>query len=120
MGDPAVASVYYPGLKTHPAHNLAATQMDAFGGMVSVRFAGGGSAARAFLGELKLFSLAESLGGVESLASLPAAMTHASVPEEERARRGIDDALVRLSVGIEDLQDLLGDVDQALQATRHV
>ncbi len=116
--DPAVESVYYPGLATHPGHDLAARQMDSFGGMVSVRLAGGGSAARAFLGEMKLFSLAESLGGVESLASLPAAMTHASVPEEERTRRGIDDALVRLSVGIEDIEDLLVDIDQALEAAR--
>jgi len=119
-GDPAVDSVYYPGLISHPAHDLAATQMDAFGGMVSVRLAGGGPAARAFLSELKLFSLAESLGGVESLASLPAAMTHASVPEEERARRGIDDALIRLSVGIEDLPDLLDDIGHALEATHRV
>lgn len=120
LTDPAVESVYYPGLATHRGHDLAASQMDSFGGMVSVRLAGGGSAARAFLGGLKLFSLAESLGGVESLASLPAAMTHASVPEEERTRRGIDDALVRLSVGIEDVEDLLMDVDQALEAARRV
>ena len=112
---PAVETVYYPGLPTHPGHELAAIQMDDFGGMLSVRFSGGGPAATAFLSELKLFSLAESLGGVESLASLPAAMTHASVPEADRARRGIDDGLVRLSVGIEDVDDLIADVSRALE-----
>ena len=113
---PGIERVYYPGLADHPGHDLAARQMSAFGGMVSVRLAGGRDAAHTFLRSLELFSLAESLGGVESLASCPAEMTHASVLAEERERRGISAGLVRLSVGIEDLDDLLGDVDQALQA----
>jgi cystathionine gamma-lyase len=115
---PDVETVFYPGLSEHPGHELAARQMSDFGGMVSVRFTGGRDAAHAFLHALSLFSLAESLGGVESLASLPAEMTHASVPAEERARRGIDEGLVRLSLGIEDPEDLLGDVAQALEAMR--
>lgn len=115
---PDIEKVFYPGLPQHPGHELAARQMADFGGMVSVRFAGGRDAAHTFLRSLSLFSLAESLGGVESLASLPAEMTHASVPAPERARRGITGGLVRLSVGIEDAEDLLGDVAQALEVTR--
>lgn len=110
---PAIERVFYPGLPDHPGHDLASRQMSGFGGMVSIRLAGGESAAHTFLGGLRVFSLAESLGGVESLACYPAAMTHASVPQEERKRRGIDGGLVRLSVGIEDPEDLLEDLDHA-------
>ena len=112
----AVERVYFPGLPDHPGHDLASRQMSGFGGMVSVRLAGGEEAARAFLRTLKVFSLAESLGGVESLACYPSAMTHASVPRAERDRRGISGGLVRLSVGIEDPADLLEDLDRALGA----
>lgn len=117
---PAVEAVYYPGLASHPQHELASKQMAAFGGMVSVRLAGGREAAHAFLQALELFSLAESLGGVESLASYPAEMTHASLPGEDRERRGISGGLVRLSVGIEDASDLIEDVTNALSASRRV
>jgi cystathionine gamma-lyase len=112
---PAVERVYFPGLPDHPGHALASRQMSGFGGMVSFRLADGEDAARAFLRTLRVFSLAESLGGVESLACYPAAMTHASVPPEERERRGISGGLVRLSVGIEDAADLLDDLDRALR-----
>jgi cystathionine gamma-synthase len=113
---PEVERVYYPGLPDHPGHDLAARQMSGFGGMVSVRLAGGTGAALRFLEALRVFSLAESLGGVESLACYPARMTHASIPEEERERRGIAGGLVRLSVGIEDVEDLFDDIAQALGA----
>jgi cystathionine gamma-lyase len=116
QGAAGVERVYYPGLADHPGHELAARQMSAFGGMVSVRLEGGRESAHTFLRSLEIFSLAESLGGVESLASYPAEMTHASVPAEERERRGISGGLVRLSVGIEDVEDLVGDLDQALGA----
>jgi cystathionine beta-lyase/cystathionine gamma-synthase len=109
--------VYYPGLPDHEGHVVADAQMDGYGGMVSVRLSGGREAACSFLRSLRLFSLAESLGGVESLASYPCEMTHASVPVEERVRRGIDGGLVRLSVGIEDAEDLLSDIEQALEVT---
>lgn len=117
QASPEVEAVHYPGLSDHPGHDIAVRQMDGFGGMVSVRLRGGRESAHAFLRALKVFSLAESLGGVESLASYPADMTHASVPAEERARRGID-GLVRLSVGIEDVRDLLEDIAQALEVVR--
>lgn len=118
-GAPAVDAVHYPGLAGHPGHDLAARQMSGFGGMVSVRLAGGREAAHRFLAALRYFSLAESLGGVESLAGYPAEMTHASIPADERERRGIGGGLVRLSVGIEDVEDLLEDVARALhEATR--
>jgi cystathionine gamma-lyase len=113
---PEVEHVYYPGLPDHPGHDLAARQMSGFGGMLSVRLAGGTDAALRFLEALRVFSLAESLGGVESLACYPARMTHASIPEEERERRGIAGGLVRLSVGIEDVEDLFDDIMQALGA----
>jgi cystathionine beta-lyase/cystathionine gamma-synthase len=113
-----VERVYFPGLPDHPGHDLAARQMTGFGGMVSVRLEGGPQAAHKFLGALRVFSLAESLGGVESLACYPAMMTHASIPEAERERRGIGGGLVRLSVGIEDAADLLEDLDGALLALR--
>lgn len=117
-GAPGVDEVLYPGLPAHPGHELAARQMSGFGGMVSLRLSGGREAAHAFLRSLKLFSLAESLGGVESLASYPAEMTHASLTPEDRARRGVDGGLVRLSVGIEDVEDLLADLEQALAVVR--
>jgi cystathionine gamma-lyase len=111
---PGVERVYYPGLANHPGHELARRQMRDFGGMVSLRLRGGGPTARRFLGRTKLFSLAESLGGVESLMCHPATMTHASIPVEFRVARGVDDGLIRLSVGIEDVEDLEEDLRQAL------
>lgn len=116
LGSPRVEAVYYPGLATHPGHDLASRQMGLPGGMVSVRLSGGEPAALRFLESVRVFSLAESLGGVESLACYPARMTHASIPEAERERRGIAGGLVRLSVGIEDIEDILGDIEQALEA----
>ncbi|MBE0704473.1 MAG: PLP-dependent transferase, partial [Afipia sp.] len=113
---PAVAEVIYPGLESHPHHALAKRQMDGFGGMVSIRVKGGFEAAKRFCERTQLFTLAESLGGVESLVNHPAVMTHASVPAENRARLGIGDDLVRLSVGIESLADLRADLATALQA----
>ncbi|WP_406694446.1 cystathionine gamma-synthase [Singulisphaera sp. Ch08] len=110
---PGVDRVYYPGLSSHPNHELARRQMRDFGGMISISLAGGGEAARHLLTRTRLFSLAESLGGVESLISHPATMTHASIPAEIRKARGVDDGLVRLSVGIEDVQDLQEDLRQA-------
>ena len=113
---PGVERVYYPGLPTHPHHDLARRQMRGFGGMISLSLAGGGEAAKRLLTRTRLFSLAESLGGVESLISHPATMTHASIPAEIRKARGVDDGLVRLSVGIEDVLDLREDLEQALRA----
>jgi cystathionine gamma-lyase len=109
-----VAAVFYPGLPEHPGHAVAARQMRDFGGMISLRLQGGPEAARRFLSRTKLFSLAESLGGVESLVCHPATMTHASIPYEVRVARGVDDGLIRLSVGIEDVDDLREDLKQAL------
>ncbi len=111
---PAIKIVYYPGLESHPQHQLAKRQMHGFGGMVTVVLEGGLPAATSFLEKVELFSLAESLGGVESLIEHPAIMTHASIPPENRKALGIDDGLVRLSVGIEDTQDLIADITQAL------
>jgi cystathionine gamma-lyase len=111
---PAVQKIYYPGLATHPGHELARRQMRDFGGMVSVSVKGGKDGALKLLTRTRLFSLAESLGGVESLISHPATMTHASIPAEIRQARGIDDGLVRLSIGIEDVDDLEKDLKQAL------
>jgi cystathionine gamma-lyase len=148
-GSEGVLKVAYPGLESHPQHGLACRQMrlacssvakgggggksgsgeqqerqepsePAFGGMIAVTLAGGLAEARAFLSSLKLFALAESLGGVESLAEHPAIMTHASVPAEERAALGIDDGFVRLSVGIEHVEDLWRDLERGLQAARAV
>ncbi len=113
-----VERVIYPGLPSHPQHEIASRQMTGFGGMISCVLKGGLPRARAFLKALKLFSLAESLGGVESLIELPAIMTHASIPAPERAKLGIADALVRLSVGIEDPADLIDDLTQALKVSR--
>lgn len=111
---PKVQRVYYPGLPAHPGHDLAKRQMRDFGGMMSISIKGGKEAALQVLTRTKLFSLAESLGGVESLIGHPATMTHASIPAEIRQARGIDDGLVRLSVGIEDANDLQEDLRQAL------
>jgi len=110
----AVEKVYYPGLKSHPQYDLAQKQMDGPGGMVTVVLKGGLPTAKSFLEKVQIFALAESLGGVESLIEHPAIMTHASIPPAQRAELGIDDGLVRLSVGIEDLDDLIADIDQAL------
>lgn len=111
---PQVERVYFPGLPQHPNHELAKRQMRDFGGMISLRLKGGGPAARQFLPRTKLFSLAESLGGVESLVCHPATMTHASIPVDIRTARGVDDGLIRLSVGIEDVADLQEDLRRAL------
>jgi cystathionine gamma-lyase len=111
---PQVAKLYYPGLPNHPGHELARRQMRDFGGMLSLSLKGGKDAALRLLTRTKLFSLAESLGGVESLIGHPATMTHASIPADVRQARGIDDGLVRLSVGIEDAEDLQEDLRQAL------
>ncbi len=110
----AIEKVIYPGLESHPQHALARKQMKAGGGMVTAYLKGGLEAARRMLERLEIFALAESLGGVESLVEHPAIMTHASVPPEQRAALGISDALVRLSVGIEDADDLIADLDAAL------
>ena len=110
-----VAKVIYPGLSSHPQHALAKKQMAGFGGMLSFELKGGGvEAANTFASSTKLFTLAESLGGVESLCEVPASMTHASIPAEIRRAQGLADGLVRLSVGIEHVDDLVADVDQAL------
>ena len=114
LAQPQVAKLYYPGLKSHPGHAVAARQMRAFGGMISLQLHGGADAARRFLTRTKLFSLAESLGGVESLVNHPATMTHGSIPKAVREARGVDDGLIRLSVGIEDVEDLRADLAAAL------
>jgi len=111
---PRVRRVYYPGLASHPQHALAARQMHGFGGMVTAVLDGGLDEARHFLERCSLFTLAESLGGVESLIEHPAIMTHASLPADLRARLGIDDSLVRLSVGVEDVDDLIAELGYAL------
>jgi cystathionine gamma-synthase len=111
VGHPAIDAVYYPGLPTHPGHELAARQMSGFGGMLSVAVAGGAAAARKFAESTEVFQLAESLGGVESLIGYPAEMTHASVRGTELE---VPDNIIRLSVGIEDADDLIADVQQAL------
>ncbi|MBP6001108.1 MAG: cystathionine gamma-synthase [Flavobacterium sp.] len=113
---PLVARVYYPGLASHPFHEIAKKQMSGFGGMVTFTFKSGKKEdAIKFLENLKVFTLAESLGGVESLANHPALMTHASIPEDKRKEVGISDDLVRLSVGVEDIEDLLSDLEQAFK-----
>jgi len=110
-----VARVYYPGLPDHPGHALARQQMRGFGGMVTIDLAGGAAAARAFCEATRLFSLGESLGGVESLVGYPWTMSHAAFPPEEKLRKGITEATVRLSVGIEHEDDLCEDLAQALE-----
>jgi cystathionine beta-lyase/cystathionine gamma-synthase len=111
---PKVQRVLYPGLPNHPQRELAARQMSGFGGMISFEVKGGLEAARRVVERTQLFTLAESLGGVESLIELPAAMTHASIPAETRRAHGVADGLVRISVGIEDVADLISDLDRAL------
>jgi cystathionine gamma-lyase len=111
---PAIEKVIYPGLASHPQHELAKRQMNGFGGMLTFLTKGGLDECRRFLERCRIFALAESLGGVESLIEHPAIMTHASVPAEQRAQLGIADNLVRLSVGVEDVDDLIADLNQAL------
>lgn len=111
---PEVESVNYPGLPTHPQYELARRQMRGFSGMVSFTLKGGAEAARRVIGSVRVFSFAESLGGVESLLTHPASMTHAAMPEEEREARGVTEGLLRLSVGIEDAEDLIADLDRAI------
>ncbi len=108
-----VQRVYYPGLSTHPGHDIASRQADGYGGMLSFDV-GSGDRAERVLSRVKYFTLAESLGAVESLISVPARMTHASIPAERRAELGITDGLIRLSVGVEHVEDLMEDLDQAL------
>jgi cystathionine gamma-synthase/cystathionine gamma-lyase len=115
---PEVDRVYYPGLASHPQHELAKRQMSGFGGMVSFTLKGPEARALDFANRMHYFSLAESLGGVESLICHPARMTHGSIPKQEREKRGVTDGLLRLSVGIEDIDDLLGDLRSALEATQ--
>lgn len=113
-GQEAVKKIYYPGLETHPQHSIAKEQAEGFGGMVSFDV-GSAEKAAEVLSRVKYFTLAESLGAVESLISVPAKMTHASIPAERRAELGITDGLIRISVGIEDVEDLIEDLQQALQ-----
>ena len=115
---PLVEKVVYPGLKSHPQYELAKKQMSGFGGMITFFIKGGIEASRKFLESVQVFALAESLGGVESLIEHPAIMTHASVPADLRKKLGIDDSLIRLSVGIEDIDDLLADLKQAFDRVR--
>ena len=112
---PLVEKAVYPGLSSHPQHQLALQQMLGFGGMITFFIKGGLAASRKFLESVQVFALAESLGGVESLIEHPAIMTHASVPVEQRKKLGIDDSLIRLSVGIEDIEDLMADLKQAFE-----
>ena len=114
---PAIDKVIYPGLASHPQHDLAKRQMDGFGGIISIYVKGGLDAARRMMERCQLFGLAESLGGVESLINHPAIMTHASVPAEHRAKLGITDNLVRLSVGVEDVDDLTAELASALKVS---
>ena len=109
-----ISEVIYPGLTNHPQHELAAKQMNGFGGIISMNIKGGLEKSKRFLEQTKIFALAESLGGVESLIEHPALMTHASLPKDRRDAIGISDGLVRLSVGIESLDDLIEDIEQAL------
>jgi cystathionine beta-lyase/cystathionine gamma-synthase len=109
-----VARVAYPGLPSHPQHEIAAAQMDGFSGMISFELTGGIPAGKAVMNNVKLCGLAESLGAVETMITHPATMTHAEVPPEDRNARGLTDGLVRLSVGIEDVEDIIADLDQAL------
>ena len=112
---PKISKVYWPGFEDHPNYEVAKSQMSDFGGMISfVPKSGTFEEAVSIVEKLRVFTLAESLGGVESLAGHPASMTHASIPREEREKSGVVDSLIRLSVGIEDVQDLISDLDQAL------
>jgi len=112
-----VTKVVYPGLKSHPQHDIAVRQQHGFGAMITFYCVGGRDQSAIFLQKLLVFALAESLGAVESLAECPSLMTHASVPDEQRALLGIDDTLIRLSVGIENCSDLIEDLDRALNAS---
>ena len=112
---PRVTAVHFPGLSSHPQHELAKRQMRGFGGMVSFEVKGSESAAHDVLNRVKLFTLAGSLGGVESIISYPPLMSHAAMPREQRMERGITDTLLRLSVGLEDAADLIADLTQALE-----
>jgi cystathionine beta-lyase/cystathionine gamma-synthase len=112
---PKVAEVHYPGLPWHPQHDLARRQMRGFGGMVAVELKGGGEAARSVLNSVKIFTLTGSLGGVESILSYPKEMSHIAFTPEERSRMGIEDGLIRLSIGLEDAADLIEDLSQALE-----
>lgn len=114
LAHPEVAKVHYPGLPTHPGHELAKSQMRGFGGMISFELKGDLERAKRMISSCQVFSLAESLGGVESLIGHPASMTHGSIPREERLKAGLADGLIRLSVGIEDVADLKADLDQAI------
>jgi cystathionine gamma-lyase len=114
-GHKKVEKVIYPGLKSHPQHSVANKQMDGFGGMITFFLKGGIKESRKWLETVKLFALAESLGGVESLVDHPAIMTHASIPKKRRNELGIMDNLIRLSVGIEDVDDLIEDLENAFQ-----
>ena len=110
-----ISEVIYPGLSNHPQHDLAANQMKGFGGIISMNIKGGLEKSKSFLEQTRIFALAESLGGVESLIEHPALMTHASLPKDRRESIGISDGLVRLSVGLESLDDLIDDIEQALK-----
>lgn len=118
-GHKEVAHVNYPGLKSHPGHEVAKKQMRDFGGMISLELTGGIERNVRFASSTKLISLAESLGGVESLIGHPISMTHGSIPPEERKKGGLPDALVRISVGIEDIEDLIEDVERAIDLSRN-
>jgi cystathionine beta-lyase/cystathionine gamma-synthase len=114
LSHPEVAKVHYPGLPTHPGHELAKSQMRGFGGMISFELKGDLERAKRMISSCAVFTLAESLGGVESLIGHPASMTHGSIPREERLKAGLADGLIRLSVGIEDAGDLIADLDRAI------
>jgi cystathionine beta-lyase/cystathionine gamma-synthase len=113
-GQPKVSRVTYPGLASHPQHEIAKSQMSGFSGIISFELKGGIPAGKAVMNNVKLCGLAESLGAVETMITHPATMTHADVPAEEREARGLTGGLVRLSVGIEDVEDIVADLEQAL------
>lgn len=117
---PMVEKCVYPGLKSHPQYKLAVRFMRDFGGMITFYIKGGTDEARVFLSSLKVFTLAESLGGVESLAESPSIMTHGSVPPEQRKELNIIDSMIRLSVGIEEVEDLLEDLDRSFEKVRNM
>ena len=115
-----ISKVYYPGLKNHEGYEVAKKQMNGFGGIVTCVLSGGLEKARRFLETCQIFQLAESLGGVESLIEHPAIMTHASVPQEVRKDLGIEDGLIRLSVGVEHIDDLINDLERAILAVKDI
>ncbi|MEM4782016.1 MAG: PLP-dependent transferase, partial [Halalkalicoccus sp.] len=116
---PAVERVFYPGLESHPGHEIASKQMDDFGGMLSFELDGTLEEASTLVSETEVFTLAESLGGVESLIEQPAPMTHAAIPREERIEAGLTDGLIRVSVGIENVEDLIADLERAMKTARN-